>query len=122
VTVTLSNGTDVTLNEKNGRTATVNDFPKYDDEGKEIEYTWTEESVSGYKLASTKTSGTVTTITNTVIPDEPGKPSKPAKPTKLAKPRLPQTGDMASTAPVVLLGAGLACLALGKVAKRRRTL
>jgi LPXTG-motif cell wall-anchored protein len=119
VTVTLSNGTDVTLNEKNGWTATVNDLPKYNDEGKEIKYTWTEESVSGYVLTSTEVDGNVTTITNTVVPDEPGKPSKPTKPSKPAKPKLPQTGDMASVTPLLLLDAGIATTAVGAARKKR---
>ena len=39
--VTLSNGTEVTLNEANGWTAKVENLPKYAN-GVEIEYTWTE--------------------------------------------------------------------------------
>ena len=39
ITVTLSNGTEFTLNEANDWTATVEDLPMYDG-GKEISYTW----------------------------------------------------------------------------------
>ena len=64
LTVTLSNGTAVTLNEENGWTAKVENLPKYAD-GKEIVYTWTEESLpDGYELTSTATEGTITTLTN----------------------------------------------------------
>ena len=38
--VTLSNGTEVTLNEANSWRATVGNLPKYDEDGEEIEYTW----------------------------------------------------------------------------------
>ena len=40
--VTLSNGTSVTLNEDNNWTAKVENLPKYENHGEEIEYTWTE--------------------------------------------------------------------------------
>ncbi len=64
LTVTLSNGDTVTLNEENGWTATVSDLPKNKD-GKAIKYTWSESSMpDGYSLASSEASGTVTTLTN----------------------------------------------------------
>ncbi|MBR6524712.1 MAG: Cna B-type domain-containing protein, partial [Clostridia bacterium] len=43
--VTLSDGTEVTLNEANNWAATVNELPKYA-AGVEIEYTWTEDEAS----------------------------------------------------------------------------
>jgi pilin isopeptide linkage protein len=68
--VTLSNGTEVTLNEGNGWTATVDKLPKYAD-GKEIVYTWTEGTLpEGYTLTGTSTEGTVTTLTNSYTPEE----------------------------------------------------
>ncbi|MBR2779835.1 MAG: Cna B-type domain-containing protein, partial [Eubacteriaceae bacterium] len=68
--VTLSNGTEVTLSDGNNWTATINDLPKYAD-GVEIKYTWTEESLpEGYKLESSVTVGTVTTITNKHVPEK----------------------------------------------------
>ena len=68
--VTLSNGTEVELNEGNSWTATVKDLPKYKD-GKEIVYTWTEEDLpEGYELVSNNTEGLVTTITNKHIPEK----------------------------------------------------
>lgn len=64
LTVTLSNGATVTLNEENGWTATVEHLPKYAD-GKAIVYTWSEgEMPEGYKLSNTSVNGTVTTLTN----------------------------------------------------------
>ena len=81
--VTLSNGTIVMLNEANEWTATVKDLPKYAD-GKPIDYTWTEGALpEGYSLTNTKVEditegegeaavvvGTVTTLTNTYVPEE----------------------------------------------------
>ena len=62
--VTLSNGTEVTLNAANNWTATVKNLPKYAD-GKEIEYTWKEDALpAGYTLTDTSVNGTVTTLTN----------------------------------------------------------
>ncbi|MBE5802354.1 MAG: Cna B-type domain-containing protein [Clostridiales bacterium] len=69
LTVTLSNGESVTLNEANGWTATIDNLPKYAD-GEEIKYTWTEgEMPAGYSLTDTSVSGTVTTLTNSYTPD-----------------------------------------------------
>ena len=69
LTVTLSNGTTVTLNEGNKWTATVKDLPKYAN-GQEISYTWTEGSMpEGYTLTGTAKEGTVTTLTNSYTPE-----------------------------------------------------
>ena len=73
LTVTLSDGTQVELNEGNDWTATVNNLPKYAD-GVEISYTWTEDEDSlpeGYELTGTSVSGTVTTLTNSYTPKVP---------------------------------------------------
>ena len=81
LTVTLSDGTEVTLNEGNNWTATVTDLPKYAD-GEEIVYTWTEgELPEGYTLTDTSVEGTVTTLTNTLE--------------KSPDPVIPATGDNA---------------------------
>ena len=65
--VTLSNGTEVTLNEGNSWTATVTDLPKYAN-GQEIKYTWTEDTVpEGYTLTDTSVEGIVTTLTNSYV-------------------------------------------------------
>ena len=88
--VTLSNGTKVTLNEKNGWTATVENLPKYKD-GKVIEYTWTESKLpDGYELTNIASEGTITTITNTHIPEKPNEPEEPNKPHRGGSAR---TGD-----------------------------
>ena len=78
--VTLSNGTEtvatVTLDEGSGWTASVEGLPKYAD-GKEIEYTWTEEELPWYyQLTDVKVEevhslvstleGKLTTLTNTL--------------------------------------------------------
>ena len=69
LTVTLSNGTSVTLNEANGWTATIKDLPKYAD-GQLITYTWTEGTLpEGYTLTGTTIVGYVTTLTNTHTPE-----------------------------------------------------
>ena len=70
--VTLSNGTEVTLNEANNWTATVEHLPKYAN-GVEIEYTWTEDEAGlpeGYELTSSNKVGTITTLTNSYTPEE----------------------------------------------------
>ena len=69
LTVTLSNGMEVVLNEENKWSATIENLPKYDKET-EIEYTWSEEMPEGYKLESTEKDGTITTITNTHTPSK----------------------------------------------------
>ncbi len=90
VTVTLSNGQSVTLSAANQWSATVEGLPKYDDKGEEVEYRWTEASVPGYRLASSETEGTVTTITNAYVPpEEPDEPTDPDKPSKPDKPTDP---------------------------------
>lgn len=68
IVMTLSNGQTVTLNASNEWTATISNLPKYKD-GKEITYTWSEESVpTGYTASDPVVSGTTTTITNTHTP------------------------------------------------------
>ncbi|MBQ7784543.1 MAG: Cna B-type domain-containing protein, partial [Clostridia bacterium] len=70
LTVTLSNGEEVTLSEANNWTATVENLPKYED-GEEITYTWTEgEMPEGYELSDTSVNGTITTLTNSYEPEE----------------------------------------------------
>jgi hypothetical protein len=56
----------VTLNEANEWAATVEELPMYD-KGKEIDYTWEEDTKGlpeGYSLVSADKEGTITTITN----------------------------------------------------------
>ncbi len=70
LTVTLSNGTEVTLSEENGWSATVSELPKYAD-GEEIVYTWTEGDMpEGYELTDSSVNGTITTLTNSYTPEE----------------------------------------------------
>ena len=69
ITVTLNNGSVVTLNEENKWSATVDKLPKYGADGKEIVYTWTEGDMpAGYSLTNTTNEGTVTTLTNSYTP------------------------------------------------------
>ena len=89
LTVSLSNGQSVTLNEANKWQATIRNLPKYDKvSGQEIAYTWREGTMpEGYSMASmkmdteeskeTKEDGSqvsvvteVTTITNTYNPED----------------------------------------------------
>ncbi len=90
ITVTLSNGTDVTLNDANNWTATLLDLPKYDASGTEIEYTWAENNVpDGYRLTSTVVNGTVTTLTNTYIRQSENNPVQPTPPSVPDVPNVP---------------------------------
>ncbi len=68
ITVTLSNGDVVELNEENNWTATISNLPKYYN-GVEIEYTWTEIEVEGYESTKIENDST-TTFTNYHKPDE----------------------------------------------------
>ena len=70
--MTLSDGTSYQLNDANGWTITVDGLPKYDEDGAEIAYTWSEQSVPGYKRTDTITAGGTTVFINTcLIPHEP---------------------------------------------------
>lgn len=71
--VTLSTGKTYFLNAGNNWTVTVDGLPKYQD-GKEIEYTWSEQSVPGYKRTNVTVAGGVTVFTNTFLP--PYKPDE----------------------------------------------
>lgn len=128
ITVTLSDGTEVELSADNGWTATVDGLPKYDGDGKEIAYAWTEKPVSGYKLSDTKVEGQVTTLTNTVVPSEPGEPEAPSQPeepkvrpaqTRVQPTATPRTGDGTGALTALLLVAGLSCAAVGGAIRRR---
>ena len=63
LTLTLTGGHRVTLNEENNWTASVADLPGYEN-GEEIAYSWSENTVSGYTLSSSVTEGDRTVITN----------------------------------------------------------
>lgn len=71
LTVTLlengeESGKTVTLNSSNGWTDTISGLPKYKNNAI-IDYQWHEEDMpAGYFLTGTSTSGTVTTLTNTL--------------------------------------------------------
>ena len=55
---------------------TVGDLPKYDEEGNEIVYTWSEQTVLGYTKA-VKVEGNITTFTNThKVPPTPPTPPR----------------------------------------------
>ncbi|MBO4747399.1 MAG: Cna B-type domain-containing protein, partial [Clostridiales bacterium] len=67
LTVTLSNGQSVVLNDSNAWSATVDDLPKYEN-GSEIVYSWSEEQVQGYRMSSSvkdQNDPSKTIITNT---------------------------------------------------------
>ena len=73
--VTLMNGTtsvsEVMLDEEGGWEDTITDLPKYNAQGEEITYTWSEAAdmlPDGYELTGTDKKGTVTTLTNTLVP------------------------------------------------------
>ena len=63
-------GTTVTLNAENNWAQTVSDLPEKAN-GKAIKYTWTEVNVpEGYELTGNSRKGTVTTLTNTYVPEK----------------------------------------------------
>ena len=68
LTVTLSDGQSVTLNEQNGWQETITGLPKYAN-GVEIDYTWTEPEIDGYTLEGSVENGTLTTLTNKHVPE-----------------------------------------------------
>ena len=69
ITVTLNNGDVVTLSEENKWSATINELPKFNANGAEIVYTWTEGDMpEGYSLTNTVREGEVTTLTNSYTP------------------------------------------------------
>ena len=57
------------LNAENNWLDRIEDLPKCKD-GKDITYTWKEPSVVGYTLTGTATSGELTTLTNTHVPEK----------------------------------------------------
>ena len=75
--MTLSNGTSYALSEANNWTVTVYNLPKYF-KGEEIRYTWSEQTVPGYKQTGVAVDGDTTTFTNTyTLPPTPGTPPVP---------------------------------------------
>ena len=78
---TLSNGTVVLLNEENGWTATVDNLPTRIN-GQPAVYTWSEQTVIGYRLTATRQEGNTTVFTNSVIttPETPAGNKTPKTP------------------------------------------
>ena len=69
ITMTLTNtGATVTLNEANGWSASIDNLDLYDQNGKEIEYIWSEPEVEGYTPETMKY-GNVTVFINTHEPE-----------------------------------------------------
>lgn len=62
-------GKHANLNAENNWLDRIEDLPKCKD-GKDITYTWKEPSVVGYTLTGTATSGELTTLTNTHVPEK----------------------------------------------------
>ena len=85
IAVSLSDGkkivATVILNKENNWTATVNNLPTVVD-GEKVTYTWTEQSVLGYKLNGVETKEGITTFYNAPWerPDEPTQGKKPKTP------------------------------------------
>ena len=79
----------VTLNENNNWVETIV-VPKYDADGNEIQYVWTEPSISNYKLIGVKTFGSgderTTEFTNRRIIIAPPGPPTPRTPTPTPRP------------------------------------
>ena len=68
VVYTLSNGDTITLNEANNWEGSIKGLIK-NANGKEIEYSWTEASVEGYKLTNVSVNDYITIFTNTHTPE-----------------------------------------------------
>ena len=62
------NGTPYVLNAGNGWTLTLDDLPAEDENGNEITYTWTEETLANYTLERTAVMGNMTVFTNRYRP------------------------------------------------------
>ena len=77
----LSNGERFNLNEGNNWSVTVNDLPTATADGTPIQYSWTEEEVSGYVLTETKVAGETTIFINSLW-EEPTPPQGKVPPTK----------------------------------------
>ena len=126
--VTLSNGNSYSLTEVEGWTLSIDGLPKYKD-GKEIEYSWTEEAVDGYKLSQIvedKSEDTITTtLTNTVqpevVPDEPtdDNDQTPDKTTGQTSDK-PKTGDNGYAAEMLVFLVSLTALAVALYTRRWR--
>ncbi len=63
ITMTLSNGTRVTLSEDNGWATTVTGLPAYIN-GEPVTYSWTEQEVVGYRLTNVAVDGNYALFTN----------------------------------------------------------
>ena len=74
LSITLSNGLGLTLNEEDNWSATVENLPKENTSGEDIAYTWIIENLpEGYSVSTSITEGTVTTVTlsyQEVVPEE----------------------------------------------------
>ena len=68
VVYTLSNGEKITLNDANNWQGSIKGLVKYNN-GKEIEYNWTEATVEGYKLTNVSVNDYTTIFTNTHTPE-----------------------------------------------------
>jgi hypothetical protein len=126
--VTLSNGNSYSLTEAEGWTLSIDGLPKYKD-GKEIEYSWTEETVDGYKLSQIvedKSEDTITTtLTNTVqpevVPDEPTDDNdKTLGKTSGKTSDKPKTGDNGYAAEMLVFLVSLTALAVALYTRRWR--
>ena len=98
----------VTVTADNGWNYSFPDLPKYNSDGKEIAYTITEDSVSGYTSSVSGDSEKGFTITNTHKPER-----KPAARTGRPNSSAPKTGDVSNiTLYAVALAASLLILFL----------
>lgn len=98
----------VTVTADNGWNYSFPDLPKYNSDGKEIAYTITEDSVSGYTSSVSGDSEKGFTITNTHKPER-----KPAARTGRPNSSAPKTGDVSNiTLYAVALAASLLVLFL----------
>lgn len=117
VTVRLSaNGTDtglvLELSESNDWKDTFTNLPKFSD-GKEIDYSISEDLVKGYVSKISGTADDGFTVTNT-------KEDVPSKPRKHSKGSMPQTGDQNSLLSIGLLsGISLGILLAAALVRRR---
>ena len=68
VRVTLSNGSSYVLSAANNWTVTVNNLPMYNADGTEIVYSWTEQTIIGYRQTERRVVGSTTIFVNSYRP------------------------------------------------------
>ena len=112
----VDTGKALTLDEANGWRGSFDGLLKYDDDGRLIVYTVSEDAVEGYESSVSGSAEEGFVVTNTHTPPQETPPQENTPPDE----RLPQTGDHADAGlPLGLLAlSGAALIAAGTLGKR----